>query len=362
MIKAWVVRAGRDGQQEQSNLEAGTATIGWALEDLSSITSREGVRAAFDDAFPNDSPSRRANHAGQVWAFRGQIHPGDVVLMPSKLRAGYIYLGKCVGSYHFVADDPDPQRRHRISVEWKPDPISKSVIKDDLLYSLNSILTVFNPTRNNASERVLSLYEKRVDPGSATATLDATPHTRTDLATSATEVSDPDPTPTLDAIRDRIRDRIRTHLVESFGGHKLTWLIADILEVLGYHCEVSPPGPDGAVDILAGCGPLGLDSPTLIVEVKSEPTAIDVKVVRGLHSAMTQHRADQGLLVAWGGVTANASREFRRDRTSFRIWDSEEILNRLFETYDRLPARTRARIPLKQAWVLDEDNIDPTRL
>ena len=135
----------------------------------------------------------------------------------------------------------------------------------------------------------------------------------------------------------------------------MTRLVADVLVALGYHCEVSPPGPDGGVDILAGRGPLGLDSPTLIVEVKSEPGAVDVKVVRGLHSAMTQHRADQGLLVAWGGVTSAAAREFLRDRTSFRVWDSEELLNRLFETYDQLPAATRARIPLKQAWVLDED-------
>lgn len=50
---------------------------------------------------------------------------------------------------------------------------------------------------------------------------------------------------------------------------------------LGFSC-VSPAGPDGEVDILAGSGPLGLDSPTLIVEVKSESTAVDVKVVRGL--------------------------------------------------------------------------------
>ena len=131
--------------------------------------------------------------------------------------------------------------------------------------------------------------------------------------------------------------------------------MADILEALGFSCEVSPAGPDSGVDILAGRGPLGLDSPTLIVEVKSEPTAVDVKVVRGLHSAMTQHRADQGLLVAWGGVTNAARKEFERDRTSFRIWDAEEVLERLFETYDRLPMTTRAKIPLKQAWVLDEE-------
>ncbi len=351
MTNAWVVRAGRDGQQELANLDAGTATIGWAVGDLTGAASREDVRAALDAVYPDASPGRRANHTGQIWAFRSQIKPGDVVLMPSKLRPGYIYLGKCAGDYRYVAEESDPQRRHQIPVRWKDEPVSKAVIKDDLLYSLNAIMTVFNPTRNNAGLRVHSLYDTGSDPGSSKATRPTAQPTSTDLSPSATEVSDPDPTPTLEAIRDRIR----THLVENFGDHKLTRLIADILEVLGYTCEVSPPGPDGAVDIVAGRGPLGLDSPTLLVEVKSEPTAVDVKVVRGLHSAMTQHRADQSLLVAWGGVTTPAAREFKRDRTSFRIWDSEEVLDRLFETYDRLPASTRARIPLKQAWVLDED-------
>lgn len=309
------------------------------------------MRAALDAAYPDDAPQRLANHAGQVWAFTTQIRPGDVVLMPSKLRSGYIYLGKCTGRYRYSAVEADPQRRHQVPVEWLPEPVSKSVIKDDLLYSLNAIMTVFNPTRNNAGERIAAIYERGIDPGSTNLTTSTTRRGPVQPDANATEVSDPDPTPTLEAIRDRIR----THLVENFGDHKLTRLIADILEVLEYHCEVSPPGPDGGVDIIAGRGPLGLDPPTLIVEVKSEPTAVDVKVVRGLHSAMTQHRADQGLLVAWGGVTANAAREFKRDRTSFRIWDSEEILNRLFETYDRLPPSTRARIPLKQAWVLDEE-------
>lgn len=348
---AWVVRAGRDGQQEQANLDTGTATIGWNIGDLAAAASREDVRALLDAAQPDDTPGRRANHTGQVWAFRSLINPGDLVLMPSKLRPGYIYLGRCTGSYRYAADEADPQRRHQLPVEWQDEPVSKSAIKDDLLYSLNAIMTVFNPTRNNAGDRVLALFEHGTDPGSSKSTSSPAPPTPAEPSTTASEVSDPDPTPTLEAIRDRIR----THLVENFGDHKLTRLVADILEVLGYHCEVSPPGPDGAVDIIAGRGPLGLDSPTLIVEVKSEPSAIDVKVVRGLHSAMTQHRADQGLLVAWGGVTSAASREFKRDRTSFRIWDSEEILDRLFETYDRLPAGTRARIPLKQAWVLDED-------
>lgn len=152
-----------------------------------------------------------------------------------------------------------------------------------------------------------------------------------------------------------IRDRVTTFLVENFREHQLTELIAAILRTEGYVCEVSPPGPDHGVNILAGRGPLGLDSPTLIVEVKSEPGPISSPVVRGLQGAMQQHRADQGLLVARGGINGPAQREVRTDRLTLRVWDADEIVNRLLASYDRLPDDMRARIPLKQTWVLDEE-------
>lgn len=352
MTKAWVVRAGSTGEHEEANLAEGFATIGWNLPDLAAARTREEIRSRVEDAYPDDSPGRQANLTGQVWAFRNRIRLGDIVIMPSKLQPGHLYLGKCSGSYDYVQDETHPHRRHKLPVEWLSEPISKSVIKDDLLYSLNAIMTVFNPSRNNAAQRVLALYNHGEDPGDlGPAALPARESGNAVIAAVKDEVTDPDPTPTLEAIRDRIR----RHLVEHFGAHKLTRLVADILEARGFNCEVSPPGPDGGVDILAGRGPLGLDSPTLIVEVKSEPTPVDVKVVRGLHSAMTQHRADQGLLVAWGGATKPAMREFQRDRTSFRVWDSEDILDQLFDTYEQLPAATRSRIPLTQAWVLEEE-------
>ena len=351
LTKVWVVRAGSDGEHEHANLQENTAVIGWNVGDLTAVRTRADVRELIDLAYPDDSTGRQANYTGQVWAFRSQIQPGDIVVMPSKFRAGYIYLGECKGEYVYELNEKNLKRRHQLPVEWLTEPVSKSVIKDDLLNSLNSIMTVFNPTRNNASQRVRALYDSGRDPGNNS----NLPRVKSLLGSSTTEikdeVTDPEPTPTLEAIKDRIR----IHIVENFSDHKLTRLVADILEALGFQCDISSPGPDGGVDILAGSGPLGLDSPTLIVEVKSEPTPVDVKVVRGLHSAMTQHRADQGLLVAWGGVTKPAMREFQRDRTSFRIWDAEELLNQLFETYERLPADTQARLPLKRAWVLDEN-------
>lgn len=358
MTNAWVVRAGSQGEHELFNLENQVTTISFHLVgDVTSCQTREDVRAMVDAAYPEDPLRRRASFTGQVWAFRSSIRPGDLVVMPSKLRPGYLYLGRCTGPFRYVAQEPDASRRKQLPVEWKSEPVAKSAIKDDLLNSLNSIGTVFNPTRNNAAARLEQVWLTSEDPGNGSYGSSFASVNRP-AASSPTsgddvpgDVTDPETVPTLEAIRDRIR----THLVENFSGHKLTRLVADILEALGFSCEVSLAGPDGGVDILAGSGPLGLDSPTLIVEVKSEPGPVGAPVVRGLHSAMNQHKADQGLLVAWGGVTNAARKEFERDRTFFRVWDAEEVLDRLFDTYDRLPRDTQAKIPLKRSWVLDEE-------
>lgn len=348
-MTAWVVRGGQSGEHEHWNLEQNRVTIVWhEIGDLSSCQSREDVRARVDAAFPNDPPGRRANHTGQLWAFRESIKPGDLIVMPLKSKPGYIQFGHVAGSYGYDTSQPDKTRQHFIPVTWDAEPISKTGIEKDLLYTLNAIMTVFKPSRNNAAARLDEIAESGADPGN--------PNTDDSAAAGAddtsTDVTDPEAAPTIEAIRDRIR----AHVAENFKEHRLTSLVADILTVLGFQCEVSPPGPDGGVDIIGGTGPLGLDDPTLIVEVKSEPSPIDVKVVRGLHSAMVQHKADQALLVAWGGVTKPARQEFQRDRTIFRVWDAEALMDKLFETYDRLPAATRSQIPLKQVWVLDADS------
>lgn len=350
-MSAWVVRAGQRGENEHWNIEHGRVTVGWPeVGDLSSAASREDVRRRVEDAYPGDGAARWANFTGQLWAFREAIRPGNLVILPLKTKPGYLQFARVTGGYAYDAVEAGHHRSHSLPVEWLGEPISKAVVQQDLLYTLNGSLTVFQPSRNDAAARLEAIATGRPDPGFdrviAGASAPVAP------ADAAHEVTDPETAPTVVAIRDRIRACV----AEQFREHELTHLVAEILTVLGFRCEVSPPGPDGGVDIIAGTGPLGLDAPTLIVEVKSEPTPIGSRVLRGLHSAMTQHSADQALLVAWGGVTRPAELEFKRDRTTMRVWDADALLDQLFLTYDRLPAATRARIPLQQVWVLEDES------
>ncbi len=354
-MTAWVVRAGAAGEHEQWNLDHQVATVGWSeVPDMSTCATREDVRALVDVAYPGLKPGALSNRTGQLWAFRSRIKPGDVVVTPLKTRRGYLAVGRCEGGYRYDPDPSESSPRHSLPVAWKDEFVAKTSIRDDLLFSLGGIMTVFNPSRNNAGARLAHVLEHGVDPGKNAVSSPPAGLVQdgdaSETQTDDPDVSDPETQPT----PERIRDRVRTHLVENFGGHKLTGLVADILETLGFVCDVSPAGPDGAVDILAGSGPLGLDQPTLIVEVKSEPKPVGSGVVRGLHSAMNQYDASQGLLVAWGGVTSEARREFRTQRTRLRIWDAQDVLDNLFERYVDLPEAARAAIPLRQVWVLDD--------
>ena len=125
-----------------------------------------------------------------------------------------------------------------------------------------------------------------------------------------------------------------------------------VLKADGWTTRVSPPGPDGGVDVLAGRGPLGLDSPRLCVQVKSQTTSADVQVLRGLLGSMPTFDAEQGLLVCWGGFNGAATREARSHHFTLRLWDSYDLVQAVYRTYQDLPPEIQADLPLKQAWML----------
>jgi restriction system protein len=136
-----------------------------------------------------------------------------------------------------------------------------------------------------------------------------------------------------------------------FQGHDLARLVGAVLEVDGYVVHVSPAGPDGGADILAGRGPLGLDSPTLCVQVKATEAPADVKVFRELVGTMDTFKAEQGLLVCWGGFNRALKQEARQKVFKVRLWDQSDLVNAVYRTYDKLSPELQSELPLKRVWM-----------
>ncbi len=334
----WLVRAGRHGEQEEAALEKGAAVIGWdELPDLTPIKSREALAQLLKQTYPDEGPNRLANWNGQLWAFRDRIQKDDLVVLPLKRRSA-IAIGRIAGDYSYQPQGTPGY--HTRPVKWLKTDIPRTAFDQDLLYSFGAFMTVCQISRNNAELRI-----KAVLQGKKTAAPIRLPE-ESDQADADEPVSTDIP--------QYAEDRIRAFIEQKFKGHGLARLVDAVLTATGYTTAVSPPGPDGGVDIVAGRGPMGFDPPHLCIQVKSSSGPANVEVIQRLHGSMKGVGADQGLLMSWGGFNSKVPMEERSQFFSIRLWDSGDLIQALLENYEKLSPDIQAELPLKRIWVLVE--------
>lgn len=337
-MPVWIVRAGSHGEREDFALEHKLACVNRdEVPDLARATSRDAVAALLREAYPEDGDGRVQTQAAQLYAFAHRIQKDDLVVLPLKTRS-QIAIGRVTGAYRHRPELGEGAT-HTRPVVWLRTDLPRPSFGQDLLYSMGAFLTVCQVTRNDAEARIRAVLGGAADPGFAD----------TDDEDGEEEV---DVTPALRNIEEDAEDQISQYLLRRYRGHDMARLVEAVLQAEGYHTRLSPPGPDGGVDILAGRGGLGLDGPRLCVQVKSSESPADVRVLRELQGSMQTFKADQGLLVSWGGLNGPADREARHNHFSVRVWDSKELLRAVFRNYERLPADLQAELPLKKVWAL----------
>lgn len=339
-MAVWVVRGGAYGEREEEALENGMLTIGFGeTADLTAAQTPGQVREVVSQTHPDATPNQIGNWTRQVWDFRGGIKTGDLVVMPRKGQPT-IAIGEISGEYRFRPEISGFQQGRPVT--WIDQEVPRAALAQDLKSSLNATPTVYQPRSAEAERRLRAIAKGEVVPIAQMETSDESLEgfeAQQDLA----EVGN-----------NQVRDRIE----QKFRGHEFTRLVAAVLKAQGYGVEVATPGPDGGVDIVAGSGPMGFDSPRICVQVKSGAQVSDVRVLRELAGVVNSFGADYGLLVSWGGFNGAAKSEARKSNYfNVRLWDSAAFLELLFENYDRLPSALKAELPLKQIWVLDEPAI-----
>ncbi len=336
-MTVWMVRAGRTGEREDFALKDGVVVIGWdELPDLSSARSRQDVESLLREPYPDAKPNTLVNWSTQVWSFVGRIQPGDLAVLPLKHQSA-IAVGRVTAGYEYRPENP-PGARHVRPVQWIRDDLPRSAFEQDLLYSLGAALTVCQIKRNNAEERIRAIVE-----GVPAPPLPVTEEIPTEETAEAVDVE------------TFARDQIRSFLSQRFKGHDHARLVDAILQTQGYRTRLSPAGPDGGVDIIAGRGPMGFEPPRLIVQVKSSDAPVDVRVLRELQGVMRTFGADRGLLVSWGGFKRSVLDEARKLFFEIRLWDADDLIAALSDCYGQLPEDLQAELPLKRVWTLVPD-------
>jgi restriction system protein len=340
-MHVWMVRAGRYGAQEALALEQGMAVIGWEeVPDLSQRTSKALMRDLCRQIYPEVSEATLNNYVGQLFSFVHRISLGDLIALPRK-STSTIALGRVTGSYQYREDLGTVH--HVRPVTWIRTDISRTDVAQDLLYSLGAFMTVCRITRNHAEERFQRLLSGQKDPGLSDGMV------ATGDTTTGDEPSD-EAAPT--DVERLAEDQILRHIETHFKGHQLARLVEAVLQAEGYQTQLSPPGPDGGVDILAGTGALGFEPPRLCVQVKSSGVPCDVTVFRGLQGTMTTFKADQGLLVCWGGFNTAVLREARLSFFAVRLWNASDLVAAVLRNYESLSKELQTELPLKRLWAL----------
>lgn len=165
-MRAWMVRAGADGQREQQALAAGNLLPGWTAvrADLSKFESQHALRTELRSVY-GDAKSERTlgSWAGQMWRFVNEMADGDVVVMPMKSDWGMFAVGKIMGSYNFEPNAA-PGCQHTRSVNWSTHLRPKDTLGPDLQASLGALPTLCELSRNDAARRFSSVFEQGVDP------------------------------------------------------------------------------------------------------------------------------------------------------------------------------------------------------
>jgi restriction system protein len=339
-MSLWLVRGGSKGEYQEFAIDNNVTIIGWReLPDLSGVKSWDELIKIHEKTYPQYSKSSTVNQVGQVWTFINRINIDDYVIMPLKGRSA-IAIGKVTGPYTYRTDLPN-NIHHLRPVKWIATDIPRTAFEQDLLNSLGAFMTVCQIQKNNAESRIIAILNR---------------HTGLNIQIQNKPTQDkdmviPDAPVNID-IERAAGDQITEYLSRKYRNHDLARLVNGILQAQGYVTLNSEPGADGGVDILAGGGMMGFTSPRICVQVKSSDSPCDVTVLRSLKGTMDTFKADQGLLVSWGGFTNAVYREAKSDFFKLRLWDSDDLLEAIYKNYESLPSDIQAELPLKKIWSL----------
>jgi hypothetical protein len=164
-MTVWVVRAGRDGSEEEIAVQHGVIVVDWKdLPDLSTVQTREELRELCQQVYSDLRDGSPVRTVTQLWAFRSEIADGDFAILPLKTRTDAVAVGRVTSPYRY-RPDLVPTAHHTHSVEWLDLEVLRSAFAKDFLASINVPPTVSRVGVPHAEDRLLAILDDGQDPG-----------------------------------------------------------------------------------------------------------------------------------------------------------------------------------------------------
>ncbi len=161
-MAVWLVRGGRNGEREQEALESGILSIGFGqLDDLTPAQTRDDIEVLVRSSHTGDREGQITSYTNQVWAFRGLINTGDLVVMPRKGKP-LVAIGEISGGYQYRPEHPGLVQTR--PVQWINKEVPRNLLDKDLQNSINAQMTVSQPRANDAEYRLRIIAVDGLDP------------------------------------------------------------------------------------------------------------------------------------------------------------------------------------------------------
>ncbi len=331
-MSMWLCRAGRYGEYENKFLEDGRIYCTWDDLDLSisSFSKKQDLQQFFIERDPNVKTKTAMNWASQVWPFAHEMKKGEIVILPSKIKA-VIHFGKITGDYNFDEAGSFPFC-HYHTVDWYAIDVPRSAFDQDILYSFGAFMTICRIKQEDRVKAQINASRHGTLPITGIMPVDTVGR---------------------DIEQDALSD-ITDLIIQKAKGHGLAQIVEAILRAKGFTTYMSPPGPDKGVDILASGGILGFGSPKICVQVKSTDAPVDRIVLDQLGGVMKNFKADYGLLVSWSGFKNSVISETAKQFFDIRLWTHKEVIDEFLRYYDQMEDEIKEVIPLKRIWVVNQ--------
>ena len=323
--QVWVVRAGMNNEIAGDVEKKSVVAIAWdAMGNLADLNKRDDFKKRYRSKYKEDSEAQVGMGAGQLYRFVHEINKGDFVITPIAVSRELL-IGEVTGDYAFDHQIVSPYYPNVRKVKWL-NKVSRDDLSVPFRNAVGGIMTVFN----------LSSFLSEV---------------------SALAGGEPPPQPPEEEgppFHEDVRkkaDEMILDILDKIGAYDFQELAAGVLQAMGFRTKVSPPGPDGGVDIRAFPDAFGFESPRIKVQVKHRKGQAGQQEVQQFAGAVgSSGPSYNGLFVSTGGFTKQALQEAQK-HPQITMIDRDGFVNLLLEHYEKLEPRYQAMVPLRKVYI-----------
>jgi restriction system protein len=328
---------------DQPNLDlilGGFISIGWEeLGDLSLVKpDRETLKALLLSTYPTAKPGAIPVWAGVIHRFISEMKVGDFVVSPRKADRT-LNFGRIVSDFYVEASSDAHTNRRR--VEWVRTDVPRADFSPSALHEIGSAITLFR-VKTHAQEFLNALSTGGADKDGAPSNDDAA----VDLAEDE---------PNAERVDTYSRDFV-IGILRTMDAYRFEHFVAGLLRAMGYRASATKASGDGGVDVIASRDALGIEPPIIKVQCKRTVAPIGSPDVQKLAGALAHGGSELGLFVTLGGYS-NDALHLERTRQNLRLLSGTQLIDMIFEHYERLDPEWKRLLPLRAVYAVDRDAV-----